>query len=535
MSSPEFVGGRRQRAGARKQEEALKMEKAREGLSRRDFLVSASVAAGVFAAGGALAGCSSSGGASEADVKWDAEYDVVVVGGGGAGYSAAHEAAAAGAKTLVVEFEPTHLASNTALCGGVVMAAESVVQERAGIKDSKAEWRKYIEAIGGGYDDSAKMDIWVEQAADNVAWLEEIGVVFPTEFLYMSGNELDFADVTPPVARGAITDEQSGRPIADALYNAATAAGVESKFNTTAERLVQDSTGRVIGVTTDKGNFKANKAVVITSAGFSRNTEWIRSFKPDLATGGSFGSRRQQGDGIRMGMGIGAKIGNMWITQADTIGSKMSDTMWPCMVIAIWKLPCIFVSSDGKRHMPEDMYYEYQSTEIAKQEGGFVWSIWDQTITDMGGQVICVPAVSDGCVKEIEAGYIFKADTIEELAKQMEVDPATLVATVDTYNEMMRAGVDTEWGRKTGLGEVIAAPFYAAKTVPAACDTAGGLCTDTDCKVLNVWDEAIPGLYAAGSTTSGWRGAIYQGSGTAVSTAVTFGRIAGRNAAAETV
>lgn len=306
-------------------------------------------------------------------------------------------------------------------------------------------------------------------------------------------------------------------------------------FGTTAERLVQDSTGRAIGVVTDKGTFKANKAVVITSAGFTRNMEWIRSFKPDLATGGSFGSTRQQGDGIRMGMAAGAKLGNMWITQADTIGSRMSDTMWPCMVIAIWKLPCIFVSSDAKRHMPEDMYYEYQCKEIAKQDGGYVWSIWDQTITDMGGQVICVPAVSEGCEKEIEAGYIFKSDTIADLATQIGVDPATLVATVDNYNAMMRAGVDTEMGRKSGLGEVIKAPFYSAKTVPAACDTAGGLVTDTDCKVLNVWDEPIPGLYAAGSTTSGWRGAIYQGSGTAVSTAVTFGRIAGRNAAAEVV
>lgn len=513
------------------------MERSRQGLSRRDFLVGAGAAAGMLAAGGALAGCAASpgDGVSDSDVTWDGEYDVIVVGGGGAGNSAAYEAATAGAKTLVIEYEPTHLASNTALCGGVVMAAESMVQERAGVKDSKAEWRKYIEAVGEGYDDPAKMDIWVEQAADNLAWLEEIGVVFPTEFLYQSGSEADFADVTPPVARGAITDEHSGRPIADALYKVATAAGAETMFGTTAERLVQDSTGRIIGVTTDKGAFKANKAVVITSAGFTRNMEWIRSFKPDLATGGSFGSRRQQGDGIRMGMGIGAKLGNMWITQADTIGSKMSDTMWPCMVIAIWKLPCIFVSSDAKRHMPEDMYYEYQSKEIAKQDGGYVWSIWDQTVTDMGGEVICVPAVSDGCEKEIEAGFIFKADTIADLATQIGVDPATLVATVDNYNAMMRAGVDTEWGRKTGLGEVIKAPFYSAKTVPAACDTAGGLCTNTDCKVLNVWDEPIPGLYAAGSTTSGWRGAIYQGSGTAVGTAVTFGRIAGRNAAAEVV
>jgi fumarate reductase flavoprotein subunit/urocanate reductase len=506
------------------------MEKAKQGLSRRDFLVTGAAASAVLLATGALAGCT---GVSETAVKWDGEYDVVVVGGGGAGISAAYEAAKAGAKTLVIEYEANHLASNTALCGGVVMAAESNVQKRAGVTDSKAEWRKYVTAVGGGYDDAAKMDIWVEKAADTLNWLEEIGVVFPEKLLYMSGNETDYAAVTKPVPRGAVTDKQSGAPIAEALYKVAKAAGVETKFETTAERLVTSSSGRVVGVKTNNGSFKAKKAVVITSAGFTRNIEWIRSFKPDLATGGSFGSSRQKGDGIRMGMALGAKLGNMWITQADTIGTKMSETMWPCMVIAIWKLPCIFVSSDGKRHMPEDMYYEYQCHEIAKQKDGFVWSIWDQTITGMGGQVICVPALSKGCENEIKAGYVKKANTIEELAKLIEVDPATLKATVDNYNAMMRAGVDTEWGRKTGLGEVIKAPFYAAKTVPAACDTAGGLCTDTNCKVLSVWDQPIPGLYAAGSNTSGWRGKVYQGSGAAVSTAITFGRIAGRNAAAE--
>lgn len=504
-------------------------------ISRRHFIAGATLGAGVLAAGGVF-GCSPNsertGAESGDDITWDSEFDVIVLGAGGAGLSAAHEAAASGCSTAVIEYEANQFMSDTALCGGVVMAAESCVQEAAGIEDSKTEWRKYIEAQGGGFDDPILMDIWADQASDSVQWLVDIGVVFPPELLYMSGNELQQAAVTPPVPRGAIADEQSGRPIAEKLYDAATAAGAEVFFSTTGERLVTDSSGKVIGLITDKGNFKANKGVVICAAGFSRNKEWIKSFKPDLMTGGSFGSSRQQGDGIRMGMGVGAKIGNMWITQADTIGTQMSETMWPCMVIAIWKLPCIFVSSDAKRHMPEDMYYEYQSKEIAKQDDGFVWSIWDQTITDMGGQTICVPAVSDGCVREIEAGYIKKADTIEDLAVQMELDPAVLFETVENYNAMMRAGVDTEQGRVTGLGEVVTSPFYAAKTVPAVCDTAGGLVTDASMQVLDVFDEPIPGLFAAGSNISGWRGEIYQGSGTAVSCAVTFGRIAGRSVAA---
>lgn len=461
------------------------------------------------------------------DVNWHHSQDVVVVGAGAAGLSAAVEAKRNGNSVTVIEFSSNHLTSNTALCGGVYYAGDTSIQKTMGIYDDRNEWRKYIDEISGGFEDADMMDVWVEKAGENLDWLIEMGVDFPTDLLYMSGNELELQDITKPIPRGHVTKEQSGTSISDALYKEGDKIGVQYFFETTAEKLFTDETGRVIGVQTNKGNFKATNGVVIASAGFSRNKEWIKSFKPDLATGGSFGSARQQGDGIRMGMDIGANIANMWITQADTIGTQTSENMWPCMVIAIWKLPCIFVSSDAKRHMREDMYYELQSKEIAKQDGGYVWSIWDQSITDMGGQTVTVPAASEGCIREVEQGYFKKADTIRELANQMGVDAHILEETVNNYNEMMRNGEDTEWGRKTGLGEVIKAPFYAAKTVPATCDTAGGLTINQRAEVLDVWKQPIPGLFAAGSTTAGWRGKIYQGSGTAISIAVTFGRLAG--------
>ena len=170
--------------------------------------------------------------------------------------------------------------------------------------------------------------------------------------------------------------------------------------------------------------------------------------------------------------------------------------------------------------------------QIAAQDGGFVWAIWDQTVTDLGGALVAVPAFSDDLSVEIEKGWVKRANTIEELAGLLEVNPTVLAASVEKHNADAVAGVDTAFGKKVGLKPIIAAPFYAAKTVPATCDTAGGLTVDGNAQVINVFGELIPRLYATGSTTGGWRGILYPGSGTAVSFTVSFGRIAGKNAAA---
>lgn len=94
---------------------------------------------------------------------------------------------------------------------------------------------------------------------------------------------------------------------------------------------------------------------------------------------------------------------------------------------------------------------------------------------------------------------------------------------------MARNGEDTDLGRNTLLGEVKRAPFYAVKVKTTAADTAGGLITNTNSQVLDMDNAPIEGLYAAGSTTSGWTGRYYPGSGTAIGTAIVFGRRAGQH------
>lgn len=508
-----------------------------ENVTRRDFLKVAGISAGSLAIGGAaLTACSpASKESSNLPEKWDAETDVLVVGAGGGGLAATIEAVVAGNKVMMLEVMPSALMSNTSLCGGVVMGAATSFQKEKGIEDSIANFKKYLAAVGGGFDDPIVTDVWADHAGETVEWLASQGVIFPLENIYVSGNEADYADITPPIARGHTTNAHSGKPISEALYNVAVGKGVEFKFNTQATRLHVNTAGEVVGVLAEENgkaiNIKANKAVVLASAGFSRNTDFIKNFMPKLMTGGSFGSQWQKGDGIVMGQAIGAKLTDMWIPQAATIGVPTTPDMTPCMVVTIWGNPCIMVGTDSKRHFREDLYYEYLFDQIAAQDGGFVWAIWDQSVTDLGGELVAVPAFSSDLSVEIEKGWVIKADTIEALAAQLELDPVILKATVDKHNLDAEAGTDTEFDKKVGLKPVVTGPFYAAKTVPATCDTAGGLTINGDAQVLNVFGEIIPRLYATGSTTGGWRGKLYPGSGTAVSVTVTFGRIAGQHAA----
>jgi flavocytochrome c len=464
---------------------------------------------------------------------WDKHVDVVVVGAGGAGLAAAIEAAEAGGSVLVLEVMDSVLKSNTATCGGVMMGAETSIQREAGVEDTIEAFETYLTAVGGGFDDPALRHLWATTAGETLEWVIEMGVDFPVDYLYMSGVEPMFADVTPPVARGHITHTRSGKPIVEALYQKAQELDVDFMFKTRGTRLLEDDEGGVGGIVAHKGEeeiaIQARQGVVLATAGFSRNPELIRNFMPKMMTGGSFGSTWQQGDGIVMGQGMGAQLVNMWVPQAAVFGVPTTPGMTPCMVITIWGQPCVMVGQDGKRHFREDMYYEFLYDRIAELPGGQVWTIWDQTVTESGSNRIVVPPFSEGLVEEVEKGWVQKADTLPELAEVIGVDPDSLIATIETYNADVRKGED-EFGKEVGLGEVVKPPFYAAQTIPAICDTAGGLKVNPDMQVIDVYDEPIKGLYAAGSTTGGWRGKIYPGSGTAVSIAIGFGRIAGQNA-----
>ena len=157
-----------------------------------------------------------------------------------------------------------------------------------------------------------------------------------------------------------------------------------------------------------------------------------------------------------------------------------------------------------------------------QQTDGEAWLILDQKMVDGA-------AVYQGYVN---SGYAKTGKTIEELAQNINVDPATLAETMKNWAEIYANKVDPEFGRTSFSAEnaLDQAPYYAILVKPGIHHTMGGLKINTNTEVLNEKGEVIPGLFAAGEVTGGIHGANRLG-GTAVTDIIVFGQIAGENAA----
>jgi succinate dehydrogenase/fumarate reductase flavoprotein subunit len=135
-------------------------------------------------------------------------------------------------------------------------------------------------------------------------------------------------------------------------------------------------------------------------------------------------------------------------------------------------------------------------------------------------------------LEEIKKGWIKRADTIAELGRQIGVDSKAFEATMNKYNGYCAAGCDPEFDRVPSTLEAIdTPPFYAIATVPALLNTQGGPKRNQHAQVVDVYGNPIKRLYSAGEFGSLF-GTFYPGAGN-ISECVAFGRIAGRNAAAE--
>jgi len=131
----------------------------------------------------------------------------------------------------------------------------------------------------------------------------------------------------------------------------------------------------------------------------------------------------------------------------------------------------------------------------------------------------------------VDNEFLFKGETLEELATNMGIDPATFVATVEDYNAHVLSGEKDALGRVQFEKPLDKGPFYASTVIAKVHHTMGGIEINTNAEVLDTNGNVIPGLYAAGEVTGGVHGTNRLG-GNAILDLIVYGRIAGANAAA---
>ncbi|WP_084786583.1 flavocytochrome c [Bacillus tuaregi] len=456
--------------------------------------------------------------------KEDKEYttDVVVIGAGGAGLSAAVSAHENGAKVVVLE-KMSQVGGNTILSGSAYNAVDPSRQEAQGIEDSVDLHFQQTYEGGDKLGNPELIRTLVENAYPTLQWLEGNGMEFKDEVFTVLGGLWPRAHKpVKPLGTGYIDTFMN--------YIDGTNGEVEVLVETEVKELIMDG-DRVVGVQAEgkNGNVKvtATKGVIIAAGGFGANVEMRNKYNetwPDLSSLKTTNHTGATGDGMVMAEAIGANLVDMGQIQLLPMGDPETGSLSGNIEQGVENR--IFVNKDGNRFVDEGERRDVMTKALMEQPEQFMWTIVDKHSYPTGDTK---NNFNESIDELVAAGRAYQADTLEDLAKQMGVNPENFVKAVEDFNKAVETGEDA-FGRSLYDQKIDTAPFYAGKRVPTVHHTMGGIQINTNAEVLNKEGNVIPGLFAAGEVTGGIHGANRLG-GNALADINTFGRIAGKNAA----
>ena len=532
-------------------EETEKGTQDKKGISRRQFIVGTvgGIAVGAVAgfAGGYLSAPSTpTNQVIELPSSWDQTADVVVVGGGIAGLSAAIEAAKAGASVTLLE-KAEGVGGATLLSGGLIYAANTSVQAQNGITDTVQAMIDHYTHAARGLADPNQIAIAAQKSADNINFMIGLGAVFgkPT----VSGAEV--LEGQPPTPRVHGTTANGGKlsggaAVISLLKAGAASAGVNILTSTPAQKLIARGGKEVLGVQALSNgntiNIRANKGVILAAGGFQGSKTMQIKFSEKAYYSLPLGPPGLTGDGIVMGLALGAdKINIEEVLGVPGIMLPGATSATFIEVPEFAPLPAILVNSRGMRYVDETIYYAHQNQELLRQEtytlegAPKAFLVFDQALLDTLGGTLPVfsGSLSKNLTNEINEGLAYQAQTISALAAAISVDPTRLQNTISTWNTYSQNKADLDFGRTLGLGAISTPPYYAIPVQSTIFDTSGGLKINGNAQVIDTDGNVIPRLYAAGTNTGGVIGEYYPGSGTSLNQGLTFGRIAGQYVAAQ--
>ena len=459
--------------------------------------------------------------------KKDQEFntEVAIIGGGGAGLAAAVSAHQNGAKVLLVEKMP-NVGGNTIISGSAFNAVDPKRQSAQGIEDSVEKHFQQTYEGGDKQGDPELVRVLVENAYPTIEWLESLGMKFTDKVFTVLGALWPRSHKpVEPLGTGYVNTFMNY--INEHKDDITVLTEVEAK------ELLVNADGAVTGFLAEGKNGKitvnAKNGVIVATGGFGANVEMRDQYNtiwPKLTNIKTTNHRGATGDGIIMAEKVNASIVQMENIQLLPMGDPVTGSLSGNIEQGVENR--IFVNAEGNRFVDEGARRDVMTKALMEQTDSMMWVIVDQHSYPTGDTVNNFNETIDSLVKE---GRAYKADTLEDLAKQIGVEPENLVKAVEAFNASVD-GAEDEFGRTLFMDKLDTAPFYAGKRVPTVHHTMGGIKITPETRVVDQNGEIIKGLFAAGEVTGGIHGSNRLG-GNALADVHTFGRIAGATAASE--
>ena len=315
----------------------------------------------------------------------------------------------------------------------------------------------------------------------------------------------DSADVTKYMLRP--DDEYEpysarGAQICFALEDTYLNLGGDLRYGTTAINLLSDESGAITGAVceTRDGMLTINaQSVIMATGSITQNNEMLEKYWPLRAEDWFCTTVGATGEGLEMMIDKGAVMWDTWVTGSifpAEVPILARTTENGIQVQGTKTADALHVNVDGIRPINENHGREGNHFAVENRTSMLI-EIMDAPLAEASGRL-------DTFEEKASAnGPFFKADTLEELATLLKLDPAVLLATVERYNGFCVSGVDEDFGKPAErLIAIDEAPFYAVNNTLVGLDITGGVKTDINARVITESGEAIPGLYAVGLASS---------------------------------
>ena len=480
----------------------------------------------------------------EAAITETVDTDILIVGAGNGGMFAAAYAAANGLNFRVIE-QNANVQDTRHWYGAVDSAAAKEAGEPA---TDKAKLLSEISRYASGKCDQRVVKTWINESAamhdfmrsileDKYGWVCDF--TSGSEAAWPAENAEHNTDYLYPVQEHnyMASESASGLPRNELLLQYIQELGYDVDFKTSLAKLEKNSDGRITGIiaqSTEDDHFiryNANQGVLLACGGFPGNPYMMEQLDPlgtSVTTACSY-SPADKGYGIRAAVWAGANLDKEaapmlfdrgivapgvdagYVDSDSAFGGKA----FPGKIRQYnpGTQPFLKVNRNGERFANESCPYNDIVYAAAHQPGRVYAQICDANILEDAKRfhtIGCSAQTRNGGEKyiqgkmdeAIEAGALFKCDTLDELADKMGFTGAakdTFLATVERYNELYDKQNDEDFGKPAyRLSAIRTAPFYGCWLGASLLTTEQGIAINEKGQALDTNNQPMEGLYITG-------------------------------------